>query len=203
MRSRVDDQAVLPDVAALWSGKMSSQQTLLLSALAQHDAGAYAHSLRVARLALQLTRAVAPQLHEQVLLVALFHEIGRLSLSHKSFNEPQPMLLVDVQRWIVHNNTSLLATDPQLAELESSIAAVLVYPFQAPKALVDGAKTPAVQIVSLVDYVDLLASGAWDGSVWPSDDIRVVLEDEASGRWDASLLAAVLPLLSTGGSPSS
>jgi len=184
--------ADLMRVLPTWSGTLPTSIPLLLSALANHDAGTYAHSLRVARMAWWLARILGgtSRHHDEVMLTGLLHDVGKINIPRTLLQKRGPLShheQTTIERQ-VQCGAQIVQQFADVAGLGAAIAAQYERPdgYGVPDGRVRHEIPPAALILAVADAIDEMASQYSSYAINPSA-LHVICEtlmDGAGTRWD-------------------
>jgi len=171
---------------------------LLLTALARHDGRTYTHSLRVSRLAWQLSFLLDgdQQQAQLVFFAGLLHDIGKIDLPRSILEKPAPlgvaewamvMLYPARGAWLLHGQSELAPLSPLVVSHQERPDG-LGYP--------RGLRQPDIPCAALriavADAADAMGSQRPYAAPMTVEEIGEELRAGAGARWDyaAAMLAA-------------
>ena len=177
---------------------ISEAAILLLTALARHDGRTYMHSLRVSRLAWQLSLLLDgdQELVQSVFLAALLHDIGKLDLPRSILQKAAPLTAAEwsMVRLYPDRGARLLQGQDEFALLIAIVASHQERPdgMGYPRGLLQPAIPCAALKIAVADATDAMGSHRPYAARMTAEEIREELWAGAGACWDygAATLAA-------------
>lgn len=170
---------------------------VLLAALARHDGATYIRSLRIARLAGCIARAVGCDQRrvERIWVLGLIHDIGMINVPRSALRRRSAPTAIDERMLMSHplHGARMLAHDPVLAHLAPAVAAHherpdgLGYPqrLRSPQIPLDAA------FLAVIDALDTFLARP----LMTETEVCNALKAGAGAAWDAANVAAVVRVL--------